>query len=72
MPKVGSAAKPGRRKRNSQKKGKARLSTQMMAVSSHVGKVSPQLQAEFRKLWDKNAKVKKVIRDGPLIMTIYK
>lgn len=74
MPKVGSAAKSPRRslKRNSQEKGKAaRLSTQMMAVSSYVGKASPQLQAEFLKLWE-NAKVKKVIRDGPLLVTIYK
>jgi hypothetical protein len=45
----------------------------MMAVTSHVGKASPQLKAEFRKLWEssmKNAKVKKVIRDGVSIITI--
>mgnify|MGYP007078077446 CR=1 FL=1 len=57
-------------KTSSQKKSKAHV----MTVTSHVGRASPQDHAEFRKLWNssiKNAK-KKVIRDGPSIITIYK
>lgn len=78
MPKkLGAATKSPRRdpKTSSQKKGKAKSSTQKMAVTSEVGVASPQLRAEFRKLWQssmKNAKVKEVIRDGPCIITIYK
>jgi uncharacterized protein (DUF2236 family) len=71
MPK--SAAKSPKIK--SQKKSKGKSSAQMMAVTSHVERASPQLHAEFQQLWHasmKNAKVKKVIRDGPCIVTIYK
>ena len=71
--KVGSAAKsPRTLNTNLHKKGKSQSSTQIMAVTSYVGKASPQLQAEFRQLWNANkAKVKKVICEGPLTVMIY-
>ena len=44
------------------------------AVTSNVVRATPQLHADFQKVWRagmKNAKVKKVIRDGPSVATMY-
>lgn len=76
MPKsAGAAAKTPRHNRQitSPPKGK-RPSALKMAVTSHVGKASPHLKAEFQKLWEatmKKSTMKKVIREGNTIITIY-
>ena len=75
MPKNTAAAKSPQRKTRSQKKGKAGSSTPVVAVTSHVGKTSPQLRKEFQQLWASSMKkttTKKVFRDGNMIITIYK
>lgn len=76
MPKTAAIAAKSHRlspKAGMKKKGKATSSASMVAVTSHVGLAS-QLHADFRQIWDsqKNAKVKRVIRDGTSTIIIYK
>ena len=77
MPKnTGVAAKSSVRKAKPSSQTKKDISSNStVTVTSHVSKMSPKLKAEFRKLWDSSiqkAKTKQVIRDGAMVITIYK
>ena len=71
-----NAALARKQKASSSTRGKKVCTTlSSAAVTSHVFRASAQLQSEFDMLWNvsmKKTKSKKVIRDGSMIITIYK